>query len=161
MYEEPETVFVADFLGVSNLMQVTADGAEGDACRTKLGDFSLRAGCGEIGHRGETHVVIRPERVVIEPYETSGENRVPGMIERVIYHGASDQLVVRLATGDVVQALFVNDGTQREWTQGTPVQVHLPAEALRVLPPRRDGDSAPEPTEPAVDLGTPLEAGAS
>ncbi len=43
MYEEPETVFVADFLGVSNLMTVTAEGAENGTCRMKLGDFSLRA----------------------------------------------------------------------------------------------------------------------
>ena len=28
MYEEPQTVFVADFLGVSNLMTVTAEGAD-------------------------------------------------------------------------------------------------------------------------------------
>jgi spermidine/putrescine transport system ATP-binding protein len=161
MYEEPKTVFVADFLGVSNLMQVTAEGQEGDACRTKLGDFPLRASCGEVGHRGETYVVIRPERVAVEPYETSGPNRVPGMIERVVYHGASDQLVVRLATGDVVQALFVNDGAQREWTQGTPVQVHLPAEALRVLPATRAGlGAAPDP-EIAPDADAALGVGAS
>jgi spermidine/putrescine transport system ATP-binding protein len=152
MYEEPETVFVADFLGVSNLMEVTAEGQDGGACRTKLGDFGLRAGCGEVGHVGETHVVIRPERVAIEPYEASGENRVPGMIERVVYHGASDQLVVRLATGDLVQALFVNDGSRRDWSQGTPVQVHFPAEALRVLPPGHGAEN------PALSLSAPEEA---
>ncbi len=43
--------------------------------------------------------------------------------------------MVRLATGDVVNALVVNDGTLRERVQGTAVQAHLPAEALRVLPP--------------------------
>jgi ABC-type Fe3+/spermidine/putrescine transport system ATPase subunit len=161
MYEEPETVFVADFLGVSNLMQVTAEGQDGNACRTKLGDFFLRAGCGELGHRGETFVVIRPERVSVEPFEASGENRVPGMIERVVYHGASDQLVVRLATGDAVQALLVNDGSEREWSQGTPVQVHLPAEALRVLPATHAGapeapspEAAPEDAAPAVEVGS-------
>ena len=42
--------------------------------------------------------------VAIEPYEATGANRVPGMIERVVYHGASEQLVVRLATGDGVPA---------------------------------------------------------
>ena len=52
MYEEPQTVFVADFLGVSNLMGVTAAGAEGDACRTRLGEFSLRACAGEVGQAG-------------------------------------------------------------------------------------------------------------
>jgi spermidine/putrescine transport system ATP-binding protein len=161
MYEEPETVFVADFLGVSNLMRVTAEGAEGGACRTKLGDFALRAGCGEIDRRGETHVVIRPERVVIEPYEASGANRVPGMIERVVYHGASEQLVVRLASGDTVQALFVRDGSSHDWSQGTPVQVHLPAEALRVLPPGGAPGEAPASPDVSPDVGAPLEVGAS
>jgi spermidine/putrescine transport system ATP-binding protein len=160
MYEEPETVFVADFLGVSNLMQVRAEGADGGACRAKLGDFALRAGCGEIAQQGETHVVIRPERVVIEPYESSGANRVPGMIERVVYHGASEQLVVRLATGDTVQALFVRDGTSHDWSQGTAVQVHLPAEALRVLPPGA-GEGAATPPEVASEAGTAVEVGAS
>ena len=142
MYEEPETVFVADFLGVSNLMPITAEGAENGACQVKHGDFVLRASRGEIDQRGETHVVIRPERVSIEPYEATGENRVPGMIDRVVYHGASEQLVIRLATGDVVQALLVRDGSQHDWSQGTAVQVHLPADALRVLPPSGVAETA-------------------
>jgi spermidine/putrescine transport system ATP-binding protein len=161
MYEEPETVFVADFLGVSNLMAVTAEGGDGNACRTKLGDFVLRADCGEVGQRGETHVVIRPERVSIEPYEASGDNRVPGMIERVVYHGASEQLVVRLATGNVVQALFVRDGSRHEWSQGTPVQVHLPSEALRVLPPSRPEEMAAISQEAAPDASAAVEVGTS
>ena len=161
MYEEPETVFVADFLGVSNLMLATAEGPDGAGCRVKVGDFALKAGCGEIGLRGETHVVIRPERVVIEQYEAAGGNRVPGMIERVVYHGASEQLVVRLASGDVVQALFVRDGSSRDWSQGTPVQVHLPAEALRVLPPGAGGAIAPAEDEVAPESDAALELGAS
>jgi spermidine/putrescine transport system ATP-binding protein len=161
MYEEPETVFVADFLGVSNLMRATAEGAHGGACRVKVGEFGLEAGCGAIDLQGETHVVIRPERVVIEPYESSGSNRVPGMIERVVYHGASEQLVVRLASSDVVQALFVRDGSTRDWAQGTPVQVHLPAEALRVLPPGPTDTLAQAADEVAPESGAALEIGAS
>jgi spermidine/putrescine transport system ATP-binding protein len=161
MYEEPETVFVADFLGVSNLMRVWAEAVESGVCRTRLGDFALRAGCGEIHHQGMTHVVIRPERVMIEPYEASGPNRVPGMIERVVYHGASEQLVVRLATGDVVQALFVRDGSSHDWSQGIPVQVHFPAEALRVLPPGASTEGVPAADEVAPDTGAALEVGAS
>src|SRR5204862_231533 len=112
MYEEPETVFVADFLGVSNLMEVTAEGQDGSACRTKLGDFTLHAGCGEVGHRGEPHVVIRPGRAAIEPYETSGENPGPGRTDRVAYHAAPDRLVVRPATGAGAQAPFANAGAR-------------------------------------------------
>jgi spermidine/putrescine transport system ATP-binding protein len=140
MYEEPRTVFVADFLGVSNLMKATIEGGDGGGCRARLGDFALRAAHGEVATRGETSVVIRPERLRVEPYESSGDNRVPGMIERVVYLGSSQQLVIRLATGDLVQALVVNDGTIRERGQGTAVQVHFPAEALRVLAPPTPAD---------------------
>ena len=161
MYEEPETVFVADFLGVSNLMEVTAEGRDGGRAGRSSATSRSAPAVARSASVGETHVVIRPERVVIEPYEASGDNRVPGMIERVVYHGASDQLVVRLATGNLVQALFVNDGSQREWSQGTPVQVHFPAEALRVLPPGRGladpapaAPPSPEDSAPALEVGT-------
>ncbi len=110
--------------------------------------------------RGETHVVIRPERVVIEPYETQGSNRVPGMVERVVYNGASEQLVIRLATGTVVQALSVRDGTPEKWTQGTAVQAHLPAESLRVLPPSPAGSAAQASPEDAPEADEPVEVGA-
>ena len=69
----------------------------------------------------------------IRPYGETGDNLVPGMIERVVYLGSSEQLVVRLATGDVVHALVVNDGTVRQLAQGAAVQAELPADALRVL----------------------------
>ncbi len=131
MYEEPQTVFVADFLGVSNLMTVNVNGTG----ELQLGDFRLRAQRGDVSVRGETRAVIRPERVRIEPYDAPGDNRVPGMIERVVYLGSAQQLVVRLATGDVIQALVVNDGSPRELTQGTPVRAYLAPEALRVLSP--------------------------
>jgi hypothetical protein len=83
------------------------------------------------------------------------------MIERVVYHGASEQLVVRLATGNVVQALFVRDGSQHEWSQGTPVQVHLPSEALRVLPPSRPEEMAAISQEAAPDASAAVEVGTS
>src|SRR5690242_728501 len=99
MYEEPQTVFVADFLGVSNLMTVTVEGADDGNCRVRLGDFVLRAHGSETGASGETRAVIRPERVRIEDYDATGENIVPGMVERVVYVGSVQQLVVRLASG--------------------------------------------------------------
>jgi hypothetical protein len=50
-----------------------------------------------------------------------------------------------------VQALFVRDGASREWAQGTAVQVHLPAEALRVLPPGPAGGGVPALQDVALD----------
>src|SRR5690242_15789929 len=43
IYEAPSTVFVADFLGVSNLMMAMAEGADSEGrCRVRLGEFELR-----------------------------------------------------------------------------------------------------------------------
>src|SRR4051812_33878946 len=42
MYENPATVFVADFLGVSNLMDGVASGADaGGRCKVRIGSFEL------------------------------------------------------------------------------------------------------------------------
>ena len=129
----PSTTFVADFLGVSNLMTATAHGASDGRCRVTVGDFELLAGRGDVATSGETKIVIRPERVHIEPHESTGENRVPGMVERVVYLGNANQIIIRLANGDAVQALVQNTGDELAYKQGDPVRVHLPADALRVL----------------------------
>jgi hypothetical protein len=55
------------------------------------------------------------------------------MVERWVYLGNAVQLIVRLATGQAVQVLIQNTGDEIPFAQGTPVQVHLPADALRVL----------------------------
>ncbi len=134
IYEAPSTVFVADFLGVSNLMMAMAEGADSDGrCRVRLGEFELRAGRGDQSISGATKVTIRPERVRLENHGSSGENRVPGMVERWVYLGNSVQLIVRLATGEKIQVLVQNTGDSIPFTQGTPVHAHLPADALRVL----------------------------
>jgi spermidine/putrescine transport system ATP-binding protein len=150
VYEEPATSFVADFLGVSNLMEATAHGrADGGRCRVTLDQFELVAGRGVSDATGPARIVIRPERVRLEPRETSGENRIPGMVERVVYLGAAVQFVVRLANGATVQALVHNEGDVLPWEQGSAVNAHLPADALRVLDDSgsTDGNGASEPAE--------------
>jgi spermidine/putrescine transport system ATP-binding protein len=133
VYEEPSTTFVADFLGVSNLMSATAHGDSDGRCRVTVGDFELHAARGETHTTGDTRIVIRPERVHLEPHESSGENRVPGIVERVVYLGNSNQIIIILANGDRIQALVQNTGEELTYKQGDPVRAYLPAEALRVL----------------------------
>jgi len=134
VYEEPRTTYVADFLGVSNLMDARAEGPDGNGrCKVRLGDFQLLAGQGESDARGEARIVIRPERVGLEAQGATGENRVPGMVERVVYVGSILQVIVHLAPGQSLQAWIQNQGEVLPYGQGTPVTVHLPVDALRVL----------------------------
>jgi spermidine/putrescine transport system ATP-binding protein len=134
LYEEPDTVFVADFLGVSNLMDAEAVGGA-NICRLMVGDFELDALRGKTDARGPSKVTIRPERVQLEERGDNGggPNRIPGMVERLVYLGSSVQVITRLAVGITIQVLVQNAGAEIPWTQGTAVQAYLPPEALRVL----------------------------
>ena len=129
VYEEPLTAYVADFLGVSNLMPALGDGRG----TVRLGDFQFTATRGDYSARGPIRIVIRPERVLIEDQGTSGENRIPGMVERVLYVGSVIQVLVHLAHGETLQAWVQNRGGDPPWQQGTAVSVHLPPDAIRVL----------------------------
>ncbi len=157
VYEDPSTVFVADFLGVSNLMDAEATGSPGDVCTVRVGEFTMRAGCGDVKARGPVKIVARPERVLLLEPGSSQENCLPGMVERTVYVGSSVQVMVRLATGGSVQSSIANMGSTGTYQQGTPVSVHVPAEALRVLDPGPAPASGEEPgplePEPAVSVG--------
>jgi spermidine/putrescine transport system ATP-binding protein len=152
VYEEPGTAYVADFLGVSNLMDAEAKGREADGCRVALGDLEVVAGQGDTKASGPVKVVIRPERVRVEERGASGPNRVPAMVDRTVYVGSTMQVIVRLPGGQVIQALIPNRGDAHAYPQGAAVSLFLPPEDLRVL--KAEGEEADrlegdEPAQPA------------
>ncbi len=100
----------------------------------RLGDFTLEAEAGRIDATGAVKLAIRPERIHLYEHQTAGDNRLPGMVERLVFLGSTTNIYVRLATGSALQALVRNDGAVLPYSQGTPVSVGLPADALRVLP---------------------------
>jgi spermidine/putrescine transport system ATP-binding protein len=136
VYNEPADAYVADFLGVSNLMDARVEprGNGQGPCRLRVGDFTLEAQAGQLDATGDVKVAIRPERIHLHPYEAGGANSLPGMVERLVFLGSTTHIYVRLATGSALQALVRNEGSTVPYSQGTPVKVDLPADALRVLP---------------------------
>jgi spermidine/putrescine transport system ATP-binding protein len=152
MYEEPATLFVADFLGVSNLIPAEATGMDGAMCMLKVGDVPMRAQQGAVSARGSVKAMIRPERVRIEDQGSTGENRLPGLVEHLVFLGSFREVRVRLLGGALVTAVQPNDGTESVHAQGSAVSVSLPSEALRVLP---------DTPEPAPDEDAQAAAAAS
>ena len=137
MYDEPASAYVADFLGVSNTMDATIIAPDGDGASIELaGGISLRAADGQTSARGAVKVVIRPERIGIEPATTSGPNHVSALVQRSVYHGSGTQVSLLLANGQTLTALVQNSqaGDDPTWAAGNGVSVHLPDWALRVLP---------------------------
>ncbi|GIJ73750.1 ABC transporter ATP-binding protein [Virgisporangium ochraceum] len=139
VYETPDTEFVADFLGLTNLLEVTCVGGPD----VRLGEFTVT--CTPVGgdvRSGPGRIVIRPERVRLEAAGGTGANRVPAIVDRLVYVGATSQVLVRLPHGPVVQVMLVNDSDHDHLRAGEAVTLHLPPAAVRLL--------APEPAPSAV-----------
>src|ERR1700734_1171943 len=147
VYEEPADAYVADFLGAANLMEIEVISA-GSPATVKIGDSVLTSTHVCPAAAGETaHAVIRPERVKVESHGSAGPNRVPALVDRLVFLGPATQVMLRLATGASLQALQQNDGEPLDLVQGTPVHAYLPADALRVLA----GASVPVAASAAVE----------
>ncbi|GAA1832750.1 ABC transporter ATP-binding protein [Luedemannella flava] len=135
VYGAPRTEFVADFLGLANLLDVECLGPAGDGrASVRLGSETLTATCTDAGTPGPGRVVIRPERVRLGPADAAGENTLTASVSQVVYVGATTQVVTRLPNGATVQALVVNDADVDDGLRpGTPVTVTLPADAVCLL----------------------------
>jgi spermidine/putrescine transport system ATP-binding protein len=136
VYEEPATAYVADFLGLSNLMEGMVSAAnDNGTCRVRVGETDLTARSTDTP-AGSVKLVIRPERVRLLPTGSSGSNCVHGTVDRVIYLGATRQIVVRLAHGETIQAMLPNTSDSVAYAQGAKVVAEFPQDSLRVLPDR-------------------------
>jgi spermidine/putrescine transport system ATP-binding protein len=128
LYERPATAFVANFLGSSNLLEaeLAGDGS------VRLGTFTLA--CAEAdGARGEVLVMVRPENVALEPRGGESANRIPAMVEEVVYLGFHQEVRARLPTGALLKVDVPAEDGGTEYEPGDAVAVHLPPKALRVL----------------------------
>lgn len=130
VYEQPSSAYVAEFLGLSNLMAAEALGVSANGgCRLKLGAHELVAGAGAVGSTGPVSVCIRPERIVIGDLDG---NTVPGVVDRVVYMGPMLQVLIDVEGIGSVQAVFPNRGSTT-LRRGDAVSVGMPQDALRVL----------------------------
>jgi spermidine/putrescine transport system ATP-binding protein len=133
VYREPLTEFVADFLGVANLLDIECLSDTGHVRPIRYGEFTLEAQAPPGHDAGPGRAVIRPECVELSEPGLTGGNRLPGMVDRTVFLGSTTQVMVRLPQGAVVQSLVTNAAAAEAYTTGQPVTVCLPSDALRVL----------------------------
>ena len=119
---------------------------EPDHRRGAAGPRTVAAVCGSASSRcwrrsarrtcaGPCKCVVRPERVKLEPYDSGGENRVPGIVEQLVYLGSATRVIVHLATGQTLQSLIQSDGTISPTSREQPYRCICPPDAVRVLRP--------------------------
>ena len=124
IYERPASVDVARFIGAANLLHgtVTARG---------VADLSgQRMAVPDDAPLGDAIVMVRPERIRLGAGDRSAR------VERVTFAGAS--LRVDLRVGEVALVAEVpNDDRAASLRAGDTTTIDVPADAVRVLSPRR------------------------
>ncbi len=122
VYEKPRNVFVAEFLGLSNIWPITPLG--GDMAQTPIGAVKIEAAIG-----AARQAMIRPEKIWIYNDVSQAEGRpnvFAGAVQEAIYMGAATQYRIGLEGGQFILAYDTNNqAAERSWRPGEPVAVEL------------------------------------
>ena len=98
LYERPATRFVADFLGDTNFFPGTVLAASDGRCWIEVMGRQVEAMASTpIAIGAQVVVAVRPERVTLHP--AADDASLSGRLTEVIYLGAAQRSVVRLADG--------------------------------------------------------------
>ncbi|HEU4427568.1 MAG TPA: ABC transporter ATP-binding protein [Myxococcota bacterium] len=138
IYEEPETAFVARFIGHANLIPVTVERAAGEHATIELPgggrcEVATHGRAFEAGARAL--LMVRPERIEVcagEPL--AGKPRMPVTCIDIVFQGAVERCAVRTANGDEVIAHLESDKPVKEARAGAALFVYWEPDAARLLP---------------------------
>ncbi|MES2968713.1 MAG: ABC transporter ATP-binding protein [Pseudomonadota bacterium] len=128
IYETPVNRFVADFIGETNLLEVSVDAVtDGMASVTLPGGHRLTVPAAT-GTTGTHHVSIRPERLGL-----AAMGDLSAVVERVVYLGTDLQLLARLDGGAQVHVRLQNSARIAVPAPGTRIGLTLEEGAARLL----------------------------
>ncbi|MET7628831.1 MULTISPECIES: ABC transporter ATP-binding protein [unclassified Streptomyces] len=158
LYENPNTTFVANFLGTSNLIEgeITESGTDilvgagGSTLRLPAGRCSAPTAPG-----GRILVGIRPEKISLASAGeadtiAAGRNRVTGRIVDSSFIGVSTQYVVESPAGKALQVYEQNVGHRAGLTRGAEVVLHWDPDHTFGLDAAQDIDAGVETVEDAT-----------
>ena len=127
-YRSPSNAFVADFIGIGNLVPGTLRGRD-----TVLVDGRpIRVAHRRSGSDGRASSSRSGPRRFVRPTQANGENHLSGEVSFVRDLGASVEITVRCGEQQVLAVTTPRERPRIEI--GDPVAVELPATACVVLP---------------------------
>ena len=150
LYESPNTAFVANFLGQSNLLPATVTGADGDDVLLSDADGAFRvprarvAPGVDVGTGRRVLVGVRPEKIHAELLTVAGDapshgNFVEGTVASALFTGVSTQYEVATRGGDVIGVFVQNLRPGAVFDPGTAVRLSWDAGFAFIL----DGSEDP------------------
>ena len=147
LYTRPESAFVAQFIGGTNLLRGTLEEV-GDllTVKTQAGIVRAKNGVKGLGRGEPVFCSVRPESLRLKPAgESSGipssdlTNELIGEVQSMMYLGDNEQYSLRLADSAIVRAVEYNPPT-RKTKVGDRLALQFDPQAVVVLPQEELGD---------------------
>ena len=136
IYERPRNMFVADFIGETNLLEVKVEKIENGNSTCRLSNGHL-LNCDEvpgITEGSKAHLSIRPERMFLTA-ESQNNQSLKGTIEENIFIGTDLTTIVSIANGPdfVVRTSNSDRGSKRIFDPGSKIYLNVETGAGRLL----------------------------
>lgn len=134
LYDEPETLFVASFVGDNNKINAKAIRSQGEICQIELNDGSRGEGISPslIQPDADVVVVVRPECIVVSPTEDH-TNKFPARVNEIIALGDQTRLRLDVAGNEEILVKIPRTGGALEYQVGQNVIVGWRSQDCRVL----------------------------
>jgi spermidine/putrescine transport system ATP-binding protein len=156
LYENPQSTFVANFLGTSNLIEAEVDAKSGDEIIVKAADSKLvlpAARCSAPASAGGKVLVgIRPEKISLTHADDAGSipegrNRITGTIADASFIGVSTQYVIDSPVCDEFAVYVQNIERDARLVPGAEVVLHWSPAHTFGLDANQDIDAGVESVE--------------
>ena len=136
IYEQPHNMFVADFIGDTNLLEVTVEAiSDGDAkCRINDSHTLICPAVETVVVGARLHLSIRPERMILTD-EVNASQSFKGTVVENIFIGTDITTIVKLETGPQITVRTSNSdrGSKRIIDVGHDAFIKIEVGAARLL----------------------------
>ena len=129
LYETPSDLFVANFIGESNIVDCRIDGIKGDKARIALGGEVMTVDSGDM-KAGAAKMIVRPEHITLHPKKAKGS--FAGVITTATYVGSKTEYQISTQAGSFFVTL---PSTSRQFAAGDEVHLAVDPETVRLFPP--------------------------
>ena len=131
IYEAPVNRFVADFIGETNLLDVTVKAISGNTAEVLLpGGRPFACPAAAVIDPGKGHLSVRPERIAVT---APGAGELDAIVTAHTYLGTDIQLHVRLTDDEVMSVRLQNSEATAVPEEGATIGLKLEVGAARLL----------------------------